>query len=145
MLYMPSAAMRPGVLGLVIAGALISTGGLAAAADLDDLPGGYRAPPPYAEPREPPPVYREGPYVEYAPLHRRRFVEEGDGCRLVRERRPDGYGREIVRRIRVCDERAERRPHEWREPRRFGYEPQLYPAPRLPYRAPPDVADDGEE
>jgi hypothetical protein len=49
-----------------------------------------------------PPVYGPAPYPpppDYGPVY-----ERGGPCRVVIDRRVDPYGREIVHRMRVCDE-----------------------------------------
>ena len=79
--------------------------GLVVAASAADFDGPYppRAPD-YGEP-----AYREPPPPPPPVFHRPRFTagpdfEPPERCRTFVKRRIDGYGEEVVRRVRVCDE-----------------------------------------
>jgi hypothetical protein len=139
-----------GLVGVAFAAAFLNLAGVAQAGDLYQPPyGGYEprgpyGPPPvvYGEPRyvPPPVVYGEPRYVP--PVIDRRVVVE-DGCRVVHRRRIDPYGREIVRRVRVCGEGGvEPHPHWVARAPRYGYDPYGYDAPRPPRAVAPDADDD---
>ncbi len=110
------------------------------AADIEDEP------PPYARRYDPPP-YRE---YEAPPAMRRWSEREAGPCRVIHRRAIDQDGREVVRRMRVCDEGvvayrsdwAARRPrHEYDDPSRYDrrYEaPRYEAAPRPPRGVGPD-------
>jgi hypothetical protein len=129
---------RLGLIGVVLTAASLN---LAVAAQASDLyqpygtyePRGPYGPPPvvYGEPRYPPPVVD------------RRVEIEGGGCRVVHRRHIDPYGREVVRRVRVCDEGVVEAHPRWAERGpRYGYEPYVYDAPRPPRAVRPDPYDD---
>ena len=111
------------MLGAVLAGGASK----AQAADFEDYGrdaprGGYYEPrgPVYARPGYPPPV-----------VERRVEVDEGY-CRVFHRRRVDPDGREVVHRVRVCDEGIVPPARAWAEgPRSYGHEPR-YDAPRPP-------------
>ena len=110
-------AVRSIVLGLALAGL-----GICTTVNAGDLP---------------PPVYAPAPYP--APNY---GVVYGGGapCRIVRERQVDPYGREIVRRIRVCEEGAAYPPVEAPVVApRYGYPAPRYfePQPSGYYAYPP--------
>jgi hypothetical protein len=105
---------------------------------------GYPAPPVvYGEPSYPPPppaVYGEPRYAP-PPVIDRRVVVDNGACRIVHRRHVDPYGREVVRRVRVCGEGyVEARPRWAERAPPYGYEP-YYGAPRPP-RAVPEPYDD---
>jgi hypothetical protein len=143
------AELRLGVIGAALA-AVLSLAGVAQASDLYQPygePRGPYLPPPvvYGEPGYPPPpappiVYGEPRYAP-PPVIDRRVVVDNGACRIVHRRHIDPYGREIVRRVRVCEE-GEVEPYpRWAERGpRYGYEP-YYGAPRPP-RAVPQPYDD---
>lgn len=111
----------------------------AGAADIypgDDHPGGYGRYQRY----EPAPYPREalGPRFARPPAP----VGEAEGyCRIRHRRGVDEYGREVIRRVRICDEGvvAERPAYEPRP--RYGYEPP----PRAWSRPLPVDPDDEDE
>jgi hypothetical protein len=116
---MRTTGVRHAVFGPALAGLAMSS---IDSADAGDLEG---------------PVY--GPYPRYnavPPVYR--GAEVGDAvCRIVHERRIDAYGREIIHRIRICDEGPYRAmvPPEYGYPPRPYYEPfqsRYYSYPRLP-------------
>jgi hypothetical protein len=126
-------AVRRIVLGLALVGLGICATTTANAGDL--------GPPVYGPaPYPAPPVYGPAPYP--APNYGATY-ERGGPCHIVLDRRVDPYGREIVHRVRVCDEGAGYPPVEapvvapgyGYPPPRY-YEPQpsgYYPyAPRPP-------------
>lgn len=84
-----------------------------------------------------PPVYGPAPYPVPAPNYGPGY---GGPCRVVLDRRIDPYGREIVHRVRVCDEGAMYAPGpavapEYGYPAPGYYEPQpsgYYPYPPRP-------------
>lgn len=86
-------------------------------------------------------VPRERVYARprYLPPVEERVVTDDGDCRVFIKRRLDRYGREVVRRVRVCDEIAAR-PHRWAGASYGGYEP-LYDPPRPPAR----LLDDDDE
>jgi hypothetical protein len=103
-------------LGLALAGAAISS--VANAGDLNA------------------PVY--GPYPQVAPQYGPMYERAGP-CRVVLQRRVDPYGREIVHRMRVCDEGSvysapgEAEEYGYPPPRYYGPSPSGYYArPRPP-------------
>ena len=129
---------RLGLIGVALTAASLNLAGAAQASDLYQPYGTYEprgpyGPPPvvYGEPRYPPPVVD------------RRVEIEGWGCRVVHRRHVDPYGREVVRRVRVCDEGVVEAHPRWagRVPR-YGYEPYVYDAPRPPRAVRPDPYDD---
>src|SRR5215831_16867510 len=78
------------VFAVVLSTLAMNFGLIAKAGDLELPPygpGPYTAPAPYVPPAQ---------YVEP--------IDRGGICRILLERRIDPYGREIVHRIRVCDE-----------------------------------------
>jgi hypothetical protein len=133
---------RFGFFGLALAGAFLGLAGSAQAADI------------YYEDRYEPPRTRyeviepRGPVYArpYPPRVVERRVEVDDGvCRVLHRRSIDPYGREVIRRVRVCDDaivqRAPAPPPYWasRAPRHgddWGY------APRPPRAVAPDDDDD---
>jgi hypothetical protein len=143
---------RLGLIGVALTAASLNLAGAAQAGDLYQPYGTYEprgpyGPPPivYGEPRgpygPPPVVYGEPRYPP--PVVDRRVEIEGWGCRVVHRRHIDPYGREIVRRVRVCDEGMVEAYPRWagRAPR-YGYEPYVYDAPRPPRAVRPDPYDD---
>jgi hypothetical protein len=56
-------------------------------------------------------------------------VERGGICRIFHERRIDAYGREIVHRIRLCDEGPVYSGPDWSVPQEYGYRPQRHYEP----------------
>jgi hypothetical protein len=104
--------------------------GVAKAADFYDPPEVRRPPVTqyeyqerYVRPRYAPPVVAEGP----------------EACRVIHKRHIDPYGREVVRRVRICDEDGappprwgERAPPTYGYGYGRGYEPDPYDAPRPP-------------
>lgn len=83
-----------------------------------------------------PPVYGPaGPYG--APLY---DAPQGGPCRIMLERRIDPYGREIVHRIRMCDD-GPVYPGDAAAPPEYAYPPPRYYAPSPsgydPYPRPP--------
>jgi hypothetical protein len=121
--------------GLVASGMLAAAPG-AGAADFD-----YGAPPPVARYYDPPPPYRARVYDE-APAGRPYRERAEAPCRIIHRRAVDDYGREVVRRIRECDEgvvawgrRGWAAPGYQDDPR--GYEAQPRP--------PRDLGDDYED
>jgi hypothetical protein len=145
------------VVGAALA-AILNLAGVAQASDiyLPNGVGGPYAPPPvvYGEPRYPPPpiVYGEpgyppppavygGPRYAPPPVIDRRVVVDNGACRIVQRRHVDPYGREVVRRVRVCDEGyVDARPRWAERAPPYGYDP-YYGAPRPP-RAVPEPYDD---
>jgi len=135
--------------GLVLLGCSAITFSSVRAADLDAGYGPY----PNAEydrtiEREriytAPPVERERIYTPAPPIDRRYEAIE-ERCRIVFERRIDPYGREIVHRIRACDEGpVYSHPSRAYGPGPGGYQPEPY-YERSRYRAyPRPPADVGE-
>jgi hypothetical protein len=114
-------AARCGVLGLALAGLAGSSITTAQAGDLGA------------------PVYRPYPYG--ASDYDRGRPHEGN-CRVLLERRFDPYGREIIHRIRMCDE-GPVYPYqsETAAPQEYGYPPPRYyqpsPSGYEPYARPP--------
>jgi hypothetical protein len=162
-----TAELRLGVVGTALT-AILSLAGVAQAGDLYLPNGGPFAPPPvvYGEPGYPPPpaVYGEPSYPpppavhgqpgypppavvygepRYAPppvIDRRVAIDNG-ACRIVHRRHVDPYGREVGRRVRVCDGgHVETRPRWAERAPPYGYDP-YYGAPRPP-RAVPEPYDD---
>jgi hypothetical protein len=86
--------------GLSLFGLAMLTNISANAADLDE--GDYR-PNPHAAPDYDSNIEHEPLYNPVPPLDRRYGVID-ERCRIRFERRIDPYGREIVHRLRVCDE-----------------------------------------
>jgi hypothetical protein len=133
-------AIRPlGFAATLACGVLIA--GAARAADIDE---------PYYGPRDyPRQGYEPAPYPPQAFDPRyvgpRGDVDEDD-CRVRHERHVDAYGREVVRRLRVCDEGVVAVHPRYR---RDGYRDRPYdaPSPRAWMRPPADVGpdDDGWE
>lgn len=103
-------AIRAVVLGLALAGTVICATTAARAADVA------------------PPVYGPAPYP--APNYGGMY-EHGGPCRIVLDRRVDPYGREIVQRVRVCDEGGMYPPEAPLVAPGYGY-----PAPGYGYPAP---------
>ena len=137
-----TAKTRLGLFGVALAGALLSLAGSAQASDLDQPYGRYGPSRGYYEPPVPRgPVYGEPRYAPPA-VQRRVEVDEG-ACRVFHRRGIDPYGREVVRRVRVCDEGVVETSPRWaaRSPR-YGYEPQIYDAPRPRRAVSPDLGDD---
>jgi hypothetical protein len=74
------------------------------------------------------PVY--SPYPQVAPDYGRVYEHPGP-CRIVLQRRVDPYGREIVHRMRVCDEGSVySAPGETMAPQEYGYPQYGYPPQR---------------
>jgi hypothetical protein len=147
-----TAKQRLGIAAVALA-ALLSPAGAPRASDLYQPygpPPGVYAPPPVVGPpvvHAPPPVVASPPVVygepRYVPpvIDRRVEVDDG-GCRIIHRRRIDPYGREIVRRVRVCDEAVVEPYRRWAGPApRYGYDP-YYGAPRPPRAVRPDPDDD---
>jgi hypothetical protein len=129
---LPNRPLR--LLGLGLLAAMAAAPG-ARAADLD-----YDDPPPPVTRRYDPPPYREPLYDP--PVVRRR-VERDDGpCRIVHRRSFDAYGREIVRRIRECDEGVVAWDRGWSRERRYAPPPAYDPPPRPPVGIVPPYDDD---
>jgi hypothetical protein len=131
-----------GLFGLALAGTFLSLAGAAHAADIysDDRYGPPRAGYEVLEPRAP--VYARPAYPP--PVVERR-VEIDDGCRVFHRRRIDPYGREVIRRVRVCEDtvvqRAPEPPPYWASrPPRYG-EDWDYAPPRPPRAVAPDDED----
>lgn len=130
-------------LPLALLAVLLSGPMTAHAADLYQGPGPYRTPPPYAGPYEQPPdVTGPGYDQRYAPppVWRERYSDEFERCRVFHRVRIDPYGRELVRRVRVCDEPAAMRAPGWaaaQRPAPYGYGPL--------YDAPPPLSDVGPQ
>jgi hypothetical protein len=104
--------VRHAVFGLALAGLAMSSIDTADAGDLEG------------------PVY--GPYPRYnAVPPGYRGAEVGDAvCRIVHERRIDVYGREIIHRIRICDEGpVYPSPYRTMVPPEYGYPPRPYYEP----------------
>jgi hypothetical protein len=80
--------MRPAAVRCVAFGLALAALGIcwAAPAQAGDLAGPVYGPAPYPAPN-------------YGPMY-----ERGGPCRIVLDRRVDPYGREVVHRMRVCDE-----------------------------------------
>lgn len=94
-------AVRHAVFGLALAGLAMASIGSANAGDLYP-PVNYRNYPPAAPIDER--VLERDRYYGVAPLVHRP-VEYGAGiCRVFHERRIDPYGREIIHRVRMCDD-----------------------------------------
>ena len=113
-----SLALRSLALGSLALGSLAPSG-VAGAADLYEPP-----PPPPAQyyPPTPPavvPVVPYGPPVVQAPV---------EGCRVIMRRGFDPYGREVFRRVRICeeDEVAVAPGYPAPPPPRYGYSPGYY-------------------
>jgi hypothetical protein len=132
-----TAKQRLGLAGVALTAALLNLAGPAQASDLYQPYGTYEprgpyGPPPvvYGEPRYPPPV-----------IERRVEIDNG-ACRIVHRRYIDPYGREVVRRVRICEEGVVEAYPRWaaRGPR-YGYEP-YYDAPRPPRGVRPNPYDD---
>jgi hypothetical protein len=127
--------------GLVLLGliALAINGGASAA----DFESGY-APYPNAAPNYDRPIERERFYSP-APSVDRRYDVVDERCRTYHERRVDPYGREIVHRIRVCDEGpVNAMPNRAYGPAPYESQPRAY-YERSRYRAyprPPVEVDD---
>ncbi len=88
--------LRSLALGSVALGILAPIG-VAGAADLyDGPPPPYQAPPPAQYyPPQPPAVVPYGPPVVQAPI---------EGCRVIVRPGFDAYGRQVFRRVRICEE-----------------------------------------
>ena len=112
---------RHAVFASALAGLTMVSSGGATAGDLG--PPVYGPSPPYG-----PPVYGGAPYGTPSYEHP---AERYGPCRILYERRVDPYGREIMHRIRVCDEGpVYPGPTDTAAP---GYG---YPPPPVPYYAP---------
>lgn len=125
-----------GFFGLALAGTFLSLAGAAQAADID-----YddRFGPPRAEYERVEPRGRVYARPAYPPPVAERRVEIDDGCRVFHRRRIDPYGREVIRRVRVCEDAVVQRapPPYWasRAPRHgddWGYAPPRPPRPVVP-------------
>jgi hypothetical protein len=87
-----------------------------------------------------PPVTQYEPRIEYReryvrPRYAPPVVAEGPDCRVIHKRHVDPYGREVIRRVRICDDEGSRPPRwAYRTPPRYGYgyERDPYDAPRPP-------------
>jgi hypothetical protein len=144
-----TAKQRLGVAGAALAAVVLNLAGPAQAGDLYQPYGTYEprgpyGPPPVVVPGPPTvvpgPVYGEPRYVPPPVIERR--VELDDGCRIVHRRHIDPWGREVVRRARVCDEGVvEPHPHWVARGPRYGYDP-YYAAPRPPRAVRPDPYGD---
>jgi hypothetical protein len=130
----------PRLFGIALAAAVLAPVPALHAADFDyedrSPPRGYYEPfgypraPVYAEPRALPPAVERRVYVDEAP------------CRVFYRPRVDAYGREVVHRVRVCDEGAVHRPSYRAARGPIGdYEPWGYDAPRPPRGVGPDFED----
>jgi len=97
-------------------------------------------PPVYTAPVAPPPVYQAPPLL---PAPRADYVAPYGGyqsppvvaaeqCRTYMKRRIDEWGREVLRRVRVCEEAVSPAPTYAPAPARAGYYYDGYGAPRPP-------------
>jgi hypothetical protein len=119
------------VLALLLGGPMT-----AHAADLYEGPAPYRTPPPYAGPYEPadeavPDDERYAP----PPVMRERLGADFGPCRVFQRVGVDPYGREVLRRVRVCDEPVAVRAPGWAAaapPPPYGYGARFYGMPRPP-------------
>jgi hypothetical protein len=115
-----------GLLAFAIGCAVLNLPSFAIAADMYD---------PYGRQGRygPPPGYYEAPVdAPYGPPVARRGIEvDEEGCRVFLRRGVDPYGREIVRRVRVCEEDvAGHAPYPAAPQPRYGYGPRVYDVPR---------------
>jgi len=104
--------LRHAAFGLALAGLAMSSVDIADAGDLET------------------PLYGPSPrYNAVPPVYR--GAEVGDAvCRIVYERRIDVYGREIVHRVRICDEGPMYpSPYQTMVPPENGYPPRPYYEP----------------
>jgi hypothetical protein len=113
--------VRHAVFGLAVCGLAISS---LATAQAGDLNGPVYSPYPYGAANEPRVYEREGV------------------CRIILQRRIDPYGREIVHRVRMCDEGPVYvSPNPAATPPEYGYPPPRYyepsPSGYDPYPRPP--------
>jgi hypothetical protein len=114
-------ALKASLLALMLGGPFA-----AHAADLYEAPGPYQAPP-YGAPYEPPAAYPAPQGYGPPPMMRERLGGGFERCRVFHQMRVDPYGREVLHRVRVCDERIAQRAPGWGP--RYGYERPLYDAP----------------
>jgi hypothetical protein len=145
-----TAKQRLGVAAAALAAAFFGLAGPAQAGDLYQPYGTYEprgpyGPPPVVVPGPPAvvpgPVYGEPRYVP-PPVIERRVVIDEPACRIVHRRHVDPWGREVIRRVRVCDEGVvERHPRWATRDWRYGYDP-YYDAPRPPRAVRPGPYDD---
>jgi hypothetical protein len=129
--------LSPRALGLCGLGLLVSLGSApsALAADIE-----YDEPPSVTRRYDPPALYR-GRIYEEPPIVRRQVERD---CRIVHRRGFDEYGREIVRRVRECDEGVVA----WRRGgadrgSRYDEAPRVYDSPRPPRDVGPGYRDPG--
>jgi hypothetical protein len=118
---MRTTAVRHAVFGLALAGLAMSSIATANAGDLDAP---AYSPYPYGAPDYERMLERERHYSVAPRVYRR--VEVGDGiCRILHQRRVDPYGREIIHRIRMCDEGPVYPSPNWTAvPPEYGYQPR---------------------
>lgn len=108
-------AARHAVFGLALAVSAMASLATANAGDLDAP--GYS---PYGAPDY------DRLYSPAPPIHRRVVVDDGI-CRIFHERRVDPYGREIIHRIRMCDEGpVDLSPNRAVVPQEYGYQSRPY-------------------
>ena len=124
-------ALKHAALGVTaLAGAVFAPTSYSQAADLFYEPGRYAAPPAgYYEPVEPrEPIYQRPVRPYRAPIAHGRYDDDGI-CRVFHKRRIDAYGREVIHRVRICDEGPVQRGPGWAQaaPPQYGYGPA--PAP----------------
>jgi hypothetical protein len=129
-------ALKASLLALMLGAPLA-----AHAADLYEGPGPYQAPP-YASPYEPPAAYPPPQPYGPPPVMRERFGGDFERCRVFHRVRVDPYGREVLHRVRVCDERVAQRAPGWAPPARYGYAPPIYDGPRPARDVGPDFDDE---
>lgn len=128
-----------------LAAALIVVGAVSAsAADIE-----YEDAPPHARRHDPlryePPPYYGGPVYgrpPYAIPEPRERWGNAEDCRMIYRRSFDPYGREIVRRLRVCDEGVVERRRVWAGRPHYDDTPDVYRAPRPPRSIGPSYDDD---
>lgn len=137
------------LMGIAFGGALFASASPAAASDLEVPYRTYERRESYRPPPPPDPVYVERRYVPPPPRRVEVEVDE-TACRIITRRRIDDWGREVVRRIRVCDDGVvERRPYGPPPPRYAEdyrrYDDRRYDAPRPPRVVGPQFDDEWDE